>query len=283
METELEKIFADFMAWKAKPDTWIISFMGGTQFLYLLEGSEKALLIDTGYALGDIRAFAEKLTDKPIELINTHFHPDHAGGNGHWPWVYVSDSWAVDAKSIEKTVGDPSALPYPDYEKVAVTDGDIIDLGGRKIEIMKAADCHSYSSLYLLDRKERMLFMGDEIDSWQVLLYDNSNDPETASHFDTRTALAHYKVNLLRVKALDSEYDWLMGNHNGAPLDKSYIDDFLGLIDGVYSGESEICAKLDHKYIEMDPVAPRLCRIRYKKASAFVFKDQLMDIRKDIC
>ncbi|MCF0141983.1 MAG: MBL fold metallo-hydrolase, partial [Parasporobacterium sp.] len=73
---DLKEIFASFFAWKAKPDTWIISFMSGTQFLYLLEGTEKALLIDTGYAVGGLREFVEKLTDKPIEVINTHFHPD---------------------------------------------------------------------------------------------------------------------------------------------------------------------------------------------------------------
>lgn len=58
----LEEIFGSYMAWKAEEDTWFISFMNGSQMLYLLEGSEKALLIDTGYAIGNLRQFVEKLT-----------------------------------------------------------------------------------------------------------------------------------------------------------------------------------------------------------------------------
>ena len=273
-----EQIFGKYFAWLAKPGTWFISFMEGTQFLFLLEGDEKAILIDTGYAIGNLRSFAEKLTDKPIEVINTHFHPDHAGGNGEWESVYVSPGWKKDEKSILKTVGDPAALPYPDYKKKEVKDGDVIDLGGRQIEVIEPLNCHSNSSLYLFDSKEGLFFMGDEMDSWQVLLYDNSNDEEAAAKFDTAAVLDNFKKNLLKVKSLIKDSDWLIGNHNGSPLDHSYIDDFVGLVDGVYSGETEICDRLDHPYISMDPVAEKLVRIRYKKASAFVFKDQLMEI-----
>lgn len=283
-QMKLEEIFGNYFAWMAKPGTWFISFMGGSQFLYLLEGEEKALLIDTGYAIGNLRAFVEKLTNKPIEVINTHFHPDHAGGNGEWEKVYVSAGWKKDAKSILKTSGDPDKLPFPNYEKIEVGTGDVIDLGGRTIEIFNAKDCHSNSSLYLLDRKERLLFMGDEMDSWQVLLYDNSNDKEKENEFSTDKALRNYLENLEFVRSLDSEYDWLLGNHNGAPMDKSYIDDFEGLVKGVYNGETIICDSLEHKYIEMDPIASKLVRVRYKKASAFVFKDQLMELRGEkIC
>lgn len=271
----VQEIFGSYFAWKATEDTWFISFMNGSQFLYLLEGADKALLVDTGYAVGNLRAFVEKLTDKPIEVINTHFHPDHAGGNGEWERVMMSAGAPADYPSLAKTSGDPAALPYPDYEKVFLEDGDTVELGGRTIEVMRAADCHSHSSLYLLDRSRRMLFMGDEMDSWQVLLYENSNDPALEAAFDQDRTLKNFRANLMRVKELDGEYDWLLGNHNGSPLAKSYVDDFLGLVDAVYDGTVFVAPRLDHKYIEMDPAASRLCRIRWKKASAFVYRDQL--------
>ena len=277
MMPNLEQIFGSYFAWLAKPGTWFISFMNGSQFLYLLEGEEKALLVDTGYAIGNLRRFCEKLTDKPIEVINTHFHPDHAGGNGEWERVYVSEDWQKDGPSILRTTGDPAALPYPDYEKIPVKTGDAIDLGGRKIEIIKSKDCHSNSGLYLLDRKERLFFMGDEMDSWQVLMYDNSNNPELAATFSTKTALLNFRDNLMLAKSLDGEYDWLLGNHNGSPLDKSYIDDFISLVDGVFDGSTVICDSLEHPYIQMDPASARLVRLRKKKASVFVFGDQLKE------
>lgn len=272
---DLREIFASFFAWKAGEDTWFISFMNGTQFLYLLEGEEKALLVDTGYAVGGLRAFVETLTHKPIIVVNTHFHPDHAGGNGEWERVMMSAGAPLDARSIEKTAGDPTALPHPDYERVYLNEGDRIELGGRSIEVLRAANCHSNSSLYLLDRGRRMLFMGDEIDSWQVLLYDNSHDPELEARYDLNTALHNFRANLLRVKELDGAYDWLLGNHNGAPLAKSYVDDFLALTEHIYRGDVTVEEKLGHPFIEMDPVAPRLCRVRWEKASVFVYRDQL--------
>lgn len=94
----------------------------------------------------------------------------------------------------------------------------------------------------------------------------------------TASVLKNYRDNLNAVKELDPEYNWLLPCHNGAPLDKSYLDDFILLVDGVFSGETEICEKLAHPFIEMDPKAGRLVRIRRGKASAFVFKDQLMDV-----
>ncbi|MDD6159682.1 MAG: MBL fold metallo-hydrolase [Oscillospiraceae bacterium] len=272
---DLKEIFASFFAWKAKENTWFISFMGGTQFLYLLEGEEKALLVDTGYAVGGLREFVEKLTDKPIEVVNTHYHPDHAGGNGEWERVMMSAGAPLDFKSMARTVGDPNALPHPDYEKVYLEDGDTIDLGGRVVEVLRVEDAHSHSSLYLLDRTERLIIMGDEMDAWQVMMFENSNDPELKKNYTQDQLLRSFRRNLMRVKSLDSEYDWLLGNHNGSPLAKSYLDDFIELVDHIYIGDVTVEDKLNHKYVEMDPRNQDLCRIRWKKASIFARRPEI--------
>ena len=52
----------------------------GDNWLYLIEGPEKALFIDNGYGIGDLRALGEKLTGKPVISAVTHYHGDHAGG-----------------------------------------------------------------------------------------------------------------------------------------------------------------------------------------------------------
>ena len=83
-EPSLEKIFGNYTAWEAKEGTWFINFMNGSENMYLLEGKEKALLLDTGYGAGNLRAFVEKLTDKPVIVANSHYHPDHAAGNGEF-------------------------------------------------------------------------------------------------------------------------------------------------------------------------------------------------------
>ena len=101
---QLEMIFGNYYAWQPKKDTWVISFMNGTQYLFLLEGRDKALLIDTGYAVGNLRQYVEKLTDKPVVVVNSHFHPDHSGGNGEWEEVMVSEDYALDAPSVLTTM-----------------------------------------------------------------------------------------------------------------------------------------------------------------------------------
>ena len=277
-QTQLEMIFGNYYAWQPRKDTWVISFMNGSQYLFLLEGEEKALLIDTGYAVGNLRRYVEKLTDKPVVVVNTHFHPDHSGGNGEWEEVMVSEDYALDAPSVLTTMGNLNALPFPDYKKILLKDGDRIDLGGRIVEVFKVHNAHCHSHLYFLDHKERVLFMGDEMDGWQVMLFENSQNPELEKTEDLDVILQNYKWNLELAKSLSDQYDWMVGNHNGFIFDSSYLDEYLEMIEGVYTGRTTVCERLEHPFVEMDPGSESLCRIRYKKASAFVRRKLLEKI-----
>lgn len=50
--------------------------------MFLLEGNDKCLLIDTGVGLTDLPAMIKQITDKPVVVVNSHFHIDHIGENG---------------------------------------------------------------------------------------------------------------------------------------------------------------------------------------------------------
>lgn len=71
----------DYPIRKIADDTYMISDFGIAN-CYLLIGEERALLIDCGLGIGDIKGAVEKITDKPILVVATHGHVDHAGGDG---------------------------------------------------------------------------------------------------------------------------------------------------------------------------------------------------------
>jgi len=72
-----------FEVYEVGPDIWAIyePFQWQEVISYLIVGTDKALLFDTGNGLGDIKAIVDQLTDKPITVLNSHSHFDHIGGN----------------------------------------------------------------------------------------------------------------------------------------------------------------------------------------------------------
>lgn len=270
MEPSLEEIFGSYMSWKLDDQTWIINFMAGTENMYLLEGDEKALLIDTGYGAGNLRDYVEKLTDKPIVVANTHYHPDHAAGNGEFEQIYMSKNAELDKATMTETPFDLTKLPHPDYKKVYVGDGDTIELGNRTIEILDVKPAHCNSSLFFLDRSHRMFFCGDDMEAAQVNLFNVD--------YDLKTVLDNFLENTERILSLSTEFDYLLPNHNGAPIAKSYLNNYIDLIHAIYNKEVEPDEKLNHRYIEMDPKAPQLCRVRGKNGSIITYREQLKNL-----
>lgn len=200
--------------WEMFPDTWAIQY-GNALFCYLLVGQDKALLIDTAFGRGDFPNVIDRLTDKPIMLVNTHGHYDHTGGNAWFPKAYMHPASVKDCKVSFGEI-DPefwANMPYPDYEVETVQDGHVFDLGGRKVECIHTP-AHHPGSLAFLDHGQRLLFVGDEFDAGQA----NLGDIDTVKPF---------LANMLKLKARESEYDFVMPQHNGAPITKRYIDDFI--------------------------------------------------------
>ena len=50
--------------------------------IFLLVGTEKAMLIDTGIGIGDLLGAVRQLTDKPLVVVMSHGHGDYTGGCG---------------------------------------------------------------------------------------------------------------------------------------------------------------------------------------------------------
>lgn len=254
-----------FSSWKLDDHTWAITFCGGSQYLYLIEGEDKALLIDTGFGFGTLRAYVESLTDKPIVVANTHTHHDHAGGNGWWDSILMHKNGKLDLRGINDGPFDVSTLPHPDYAHVYIGESDIIDLGGIEIEVFEAG-AHSVSGLLFFERAMGRLFSGDELESAQVMLISYFDDEHTLLQRATR----HAEI-MRRLLDMGDELKQICPAHNGAPISKEYIGEYLELDELILAGKHIICDCLGHFYVEMRPDAESLRRTRHKKAS-FIYR-----------
>jgi glyoxylase-like metal-dependent hydrolase (beta-lactamase superfamily II) len=81
---------------------------------FLVQGEESAVLVDTGLGVADIRAVARELTDKPLLVVNSHYHFDHTGGNHLFDEIAIH---RVGAPLLEQATPDSDAELYMEYTK----------------------------------------------------------------------------------------------------------------------------------------------------------------------
>lgn len=77
-----------------------ITDVAGTH-MYLVEGTDRALLIDTGVGVGNLKTVVDALTRKPLTVVLTHGHVDHAMGAGAFAGLPVHLSHR-DRQTYEK-------------------------------------------------------------------------------------------------------------------------------------------------------------------------------------
>lgn len=179
----------------------------------LVIGTERAMLIDTGYGFADIKKVVESLTDLPVIIVNTHGHTDHTGGNYLFDHAWMNpgdvptyEDYQVIQKplvaarfeGIRKAAGKKNVWP-DDFDRMAwyeadtrefkwLQHGQIFDLGNdHRIEVISVPG-HTVGSVMLFDWKSHILFPGDDLDYslWM--------------HFKTSAHLYAYKERLSILK-----------------------------------------------------------------------------------
>lgn len=224
-------IMSDFTAEPLNRNTWRIKTPGCD--CYLLEGTDEAILIDSGMSAQNIRAYAQSLTALPIRrVINTHSHFDHTAGNGFFEVVYGTPGIA---KSAKNTMGcNPADYPL-DYTFTLVKDGDTIDLSGRPLEII-VLNCHAPGNLAVLDRKERMLFPGDELETGQVLLLPGYAERMGQIHAESAATVETYLHAMEKLSGFAEDFDTICPAHNGSPIGREWLYKYITLAKKILGG-----------------------------------------------
>lgn len=162
---------------------------------YLLEGNDRALLIDTGLGICDISEKVKTLTDKPVTAVATHIHWDHIGGHRYYSDFYAHEAelnwlageFPLNMQTIRGMVVDRCELPQGydvgTYEFFQGTptrvlhDGDVIDLGGREITALHTPG-HSPGHMCFWEAATGYLFTGDLVYKDTLFAYYPSTDPQ---------------------------------------------------------------------------------------------------------
>ncbi|MEE8523848.1 MAG: MBL fold metallo-hydrolase, partial [Thermoanaerobaculia bacterium] len=141
-----------FEVYEIRPDVLAIYEPGQFEEIisYLIIGSERALLFDTGLGIGDMRRLVDELTDRDVAVLNSHTHYDHVGGNHAFETVYGTGldytkehAGGRTHEEVAEFVGEgwiwkehPEGFSVDDYRSrpftltAEVEDGQVLSLGG---------------------------------------------------------------------------------------------------------------------------------------------------------
>lgn len=216
--------------------------------VYLIEGTERAVLVDTSSGDGNYRKLADKLTGLPYEVLLTHEHIDHTGGVYDFDKVYIHEDDLETMQDRVLEAGETSRLNYylytgnglqykdvitaddfPEYkadvEFVTMTGGDVFDLGGGyTVEVLELPG-HTAGSVAFLMAKDRMLLTGDAANRFTGLQSSTSLPIET------------YYKNLSALCERSDEWDKILVSHGANYFyDKTLLDDLLEICDRIVNG-----------------------------------------------
>lgn len=163
---------------------------------YLLCGSERALLIDTGLGISNIKTVVDCLTNLPIEIATTHVHWDHIGGHRYFNHIAVHEAekdWlsvkfpiplaVVKSNLMRDSCDFPPEFILENYEiyqgepQRILRDGDTLDLGNRQIRVIHTPG-HSPGHCCFYESEREYLYSGDLINQGCVDAFYPSTDPQ---------------------------------------------------------------------------------------------------------
>ena len=204
-------------------DTYVISEYRHWEetHCYLLNGTKRSLLIDTGLGICNISEVISELTDKPVTAIATHIHWDHIGGHKYYPDFYAHEAeldwlnggFPQPLETIKEYVVDRCELPtdfqineykfFQGKPTKILHGGEHIDLGGRMVAVIHTPG-HAPGHMCFWEAYTGYLFTGDLVYKDTLTAWFPSTDPkaylkslETVSELPAKRVFpAHHSLDI---------------------------------------------------------------------------------------
>ena len=249
-----------------KKDTWEIDEFDCAS-IFLLIGSERALLLDSGFGIGDLRGAVEMVTDKPITLVISHSHGDHCGSAYQFEeaWAYEKSPLitGIIEPKFDKTLEEKNASRRDDIRLIASRQKghlgyaySMFNLYGYDMETMYEHVANEPKTIYHPIKDGQEFDLGDRI----VTAYyapGHAMDELIFLDHKTRTLFSGDSINynttmagipieesigyLRRIQSLSDQYDDIYNGHHdyralGAPLGKDCLPNLIALAEEYLSG-----------------------------------------------
>lgn len=236
---------------------------------YLVVGTERALLFDSGTGIGDIRSVVSALTDLSVIVVNSHSHADHIGGNYQFEQIYGLDLETTARNSQGKTVEESrwfvpshafSREPPLEFSRQTyrirpyritryLQDKEVIDLGDRALEVVLAPG-HAADALCLLDREQRFILTGDTFYLGRLFI---QSEP---------SSLSSYAASVTRLAALAGEVDRVLPAHSTTLLKAFFLtrlgEAFESIHQGIANSQEREGSRKEYLFENFSIVVPEI-------------------------
>ncbi len=225
----------------------VYSFDQGMVRCFLIVGTKRAMLLDTGAAPCDLLQLIRSITQLPIIVLHTHGDGDHTANSHLFEDLYAHPA---EFENILRFRPGLSAHLHP------ITAASSFDLGGRILQVLETPG-HTPGSICLLDRKNRILFAGDTVSYGPVFLFGEARD-------------IHRYRESLDFLMHNGGFDTVYPCHNTCPISLAAIPSLMAVVDGTLDGS--LCPSPSPMGMPDDGMAPECfsvgkCSILYIRES----------------